>query len=514
MKVVFACAEDEIPGLCYLSAYLKKHGHEVHLVFEPKQFDRAYLRINFLAHIFSRDEENIEKIRRICPDIIGFSCATAHYQWAISFARKVKENFPEIPIIFGGVHPTLIPEVVINEGCVDFICIGEGEEAFTELLDSLKKNNKEHPVANIWYKKDGTVMVNSLRHLNEDLDALPYMDKGLFKDVLPKHYREYCYFFTGRGCPFTCTFCGNEQMKKIFGGLGKYVRRMSVKRVIDELVFIKEKYASRHILFEDDIFTADLKWLREFIPLYKERVNLPFTCFVHPQFLNPEVIGLLKTGGCELLWWGIQSASEEIRRKVFGRYETNDHIIKAADLCHKVKMKFMVDHLLNIPYDSDKAILEAIRLYNRIRPDIINCYNLLYFPKSKIIDVAIEAGLLKTEDIDQINKGESVVYQTGQLYSGKRDFYRRYALLLSSIPLLPKGAVANIGKKNALIMCFGYLPLFFIPLVKVILNFRIGRGFLPLAILKMEIFFTLRFLKGKFKRIFNLERNRKGLVFV
>lgn len=502
MKIAFVCAEDEIPGLCYLSSHLKKHGHQVYLIFEPKQFDRAYLRVRFWAKIFSRDQENLEEIRRIKPDLIGFSCTTAHYQWAIGFARKVKNNFPKVPIIFGGLHPTLVPEIVIKEDCVDFVCVGEGEEALLELLQNLENSSGEYRIPNIWYKKDGKVRINPLRRLNENLDRLPYMDKGLFQGYLPKHYWQYSYFFTGRGCPFSCTYCGNEQMKKIFRGLGKYVRRMSVKRAVDELVFIKEKYGAKHILFEDDIFTVDVKWLKEFIPIYKERVNLPFTCFGHPQFLTEEVVGLLKEGGCRLLWWGIQSASEEIRRKVLKRQETNAQIVEAAKLCHKMKMSFIIDHILNIPYDSEEAIKEAIALYNQIRPGMINCSQLLYFPKSKIIDIAIEAGDLRQEDVELINRGESVVYQTGQLSSNKRDFYRRYALLLSSVPLLPKKIVALIQKSGILIRLFGYLPLFLVPFVKVILNIRIGRGFLPLSILKMEIFFTKRFLGQKIKRRF------------
>lgn len=506
MKVAFVCAEDESPGVGYLSSYLKGHGHQVELIFEPKQFNRAYIRNSFLAKVFSRERENLEKLKGMKPDLVGFSCVTAHYQWALNFARLVKTELPEIPIIFGGVHPTLVPELVIKEDCVDFVCIGEGEEPLLELLQSLERGDGEYHIPNIWHNKDGQVKTNSLRHLIQNLDDLPYADKGLFYDHLPKHYREYSYFFTSRGCPFNCTFCGNEQMKKIFRGLGKYVRQISVPRAIDELIFIKEKYKAKRILFEDDIFTVNREWLRGFIPVYKEKVGLPFTCFGHPKFLSQEIVELLKEGGCELVWFGVQSASQEIRRKVFNRHETNAEIIRAAKLCYKAKLNFMVDHLLNIPYDSEEAIKEAIGLYNKIRPGMINCYHLLYFPKAKIVDIAVEARLLNSEDVDLINQGKSPVYQTGQLLSRERDFYRRYALLLTAVPLMPKRLVAKIQRSDRLVGTFGRLPLFLIPLIKVILNFRVSHGFLPLAILRMEIFFTKRFLTMKIKRLFRLPK--------
>jgi hypothetical protein len=166
----------------------------------------------------------------------------------------------------------------------------------------------------------------------------------------------------------------------------------------------------------------------------------------------------------------------------------------------------MVDHLLNIPYDSDEALREAVSLYNRIRPDMINCYNLLYFPKSKLIDIAIEAGLLKNEDREKIDRGQSVVYQTGEVVTKTKDYYSRYALLLSAIPLLPKNFVKRIEHDKKLVSFFASFPLFLVPLVKVLLNFRMGRGFLPLAILKMEAFFTSRFITGKFTNLIKTGR--------
>ena len=507
MKVAFVCAEDEYPGVSSLSSYLKERGCQVELVFEPKQFNRAYVRNGFLARVFSREKENLEELKVIKPDLVGFSCVTAHYRWAIDFAQAVKRELPRVPIIFGGAHPTLVPEVVIEEDCVDFVCIGEGERPLLELLQSMERGDFEYPIPNIWYKKDGQVKVNPLHSLNQDLDGLPYMDKGLFTRHMPKQYRENCYFFTSRGCPFTCSFCGNEQMKKTFRGRGRYTRQMSVPRVIRELTFLKEKFGARRILFEDDVLTANRRWLKEFIPAYREKIDLPFTCFGHPKFLSAEIISLLKDGGCELVWFGIQSANEKIRQEILDRTETNVEIIKTAELCRKAGLKFMVDHVLNIPHDNEAAIKEAIGLYNRIRPGMINCYRLLYFPKAKIIDTALEVGLLKPEDIDLINRGESVVYQTGQL-SREADFYSRYALLLTVIPLMPRQWVTRIQKSDRLIELFGHLPLFLIPLVKIILNFRIDHGFLPLSIIRMEAFYTRRIMWLKLKRLFRL---RKGI---
>jgi len=314
MKIVFCCAEDETPGVCYLSAFLKKHHHQIDLVFDPKQFDRAYIRSSRLANFFRREREkdNLEKIAKIKPDLIGFSCTTAHYQWALGFARKVKRKFPEVPIIFGGVHPTLVPELVIKESCIDFVCVGEGEEPLAELLQAIEEEKKDFKIDNIWYKKGKKIYRNPLRHLNQNLDSLPFVDKELFRGYLPRHYFTHSYFFTGRGCPFSCSYCGNERMKKIFQRKGIWVRRLSPKRAVEELVFIKKNYGAQYILFEDDIFALDISWLKKFIPLYKKKVNLPFTCFGHTHSFTPEIARLLKNSGCNLLWFGMSQGWDKI----------------------------------------------------------------------------------------------------------------------------------------------------------------------------------------------------------
>ncbi len=505
MKVVFVCAEDEMPGVSYISACLKRREHQVNLIFDPKQFDRAYIRSKKLADYFgkARLHDNLEKIARINPDIIGFSCTTAHYQWALNYARHIKKRFPHIYTIMGGEHPSVVPELVIKEKCIDFLCIGEGEEAMLELLETIKNNDKTYQVNNIWAKdKKGNVIKNPLRTLIQDLDSLPFPDKDLFVGHLPNHFFTEPYFFTSRGCPYICSYCGVERMKKIFKGLGNFVRRNSPKRAIAELEVLKNKYGARYILVEDDVFAMNEKWMSEFAPLYKKKIGLPFAAFGHTQLLTPRMVELMKIAGCDFLWFGLQSANEKIRREVHQRYEKNDDVIRAFDLCRKAGIKTMVDHILNVPYETTESIYEAIKLYNRIRPNIINCYNLLYFPKSKINEIALEAGLINDKDIKKINQGKYAVYQTGDWGTHRKDFFTNYALVLSSIPLLPRWLVEKISNSEKLVSIFSRLPLLLIPFIKVVVNFNSGRGFLPLAILKMEIYFTAQFFKERFRYLF------------
>lgn len=453
-------------------------------------------------------------MKALQPDLIGFSVVTAHYQWALSFARKVKAELPNIPIIFGGKHPTLVPEVVIREDCVDFVCVGEGEEALAELLESLKNGDSDFNIRNIWYKKNGETHSNPVRPLIENLDALPFSDKELFYRHLPSEYKRNTYFFSSRGCPFSCTYCCNDEFRTIYKGLGRYIRQMSVERTIEELIDIKQRHKPKLILFEDDLFTANRRWIQEFLPRYVEKIGLPFTCSGHAQFLSEEVVQQLKKSGCRMVWFGIQSASEEMRLKVLHRHEKNKDILRVAELCRKAGLRFMVDHILNLPFDTDEAIREAITLYNEMRPCVINVYPLLYFPKAEIVNLSIQYGQLKLEDVEMINQGKTRVYQGGGLRYKEKDQYRKYALLLTCIPLLPKSWVAKIEKSERLINFFGRLPPSLITPVKLIIYYRAGYGFLPLGILKIELFFTKQLLAKRIKEALGLRSKNKPRIEV
>jgi anaerobic magnesium-protoporphyrin IX monomethyl ester cyclase len=315
---------------------------------------------------------------------------------------------------------------------------------------------------------------------------------------------------TSRGCPFNCTYCGNEQKRKVYAGCGKFVRQISVDKAIIDLKKLKELGAKR-ILFVDDVLTMNRKWFMEFIQRYQKEIKLPFICFVHAKLFDDELAALLKKGGCQLIWYGIQSGAEKVREKVLGRFESNVEIIKAAEICKKFNLKFMIDHIFDIPFDKD--VLESIKLYNTIRPNMINCYNLLYFPSAKIIDYAIGANILQEADIKKIDRGQSIVYQTGALSANSsevRDNYSHYALLLTAIPILPRKMVEKICRSDKKINFFSKLPLFLIPFIKLFLNFRIGYGFVPLGVINTELFWIRKFIAIKLTDFYR-PQNKKNL---
>jgi len=435
MKYAFVVAEDINLGAGYVMAYLKEQGHDVKLFFDPLQFKRGYSQNKLLAKFFNMSRHNIKKIKSYNPDVCCFSCVTATYSWGLRMAKKIKEHVG-CKIIFGGVHATLVPEEVKRHAFIDEVVVGCGIEHF---------GGKFEP------------------------DRL-WPEREMFLDQLPPEHRRVQLFMTSFGCPFNCSFCGNEQLRKV--KQFKQIRRKA-EDCIAELQHLKER-GMRYVLFVDDILTCDVGFMRRFMPLYARDIGLPFACFGHPKYLTDEVITLLKDAGCHTVWLGIQTGDERLRREILNRPELNKDII---DACKRVKdagFKLIVDHIFGIPTETAMSQDISYNLYETIKPDIVNCYNLLYFPKAKIIDHALRVGMLIPSNVKQIERGEFMNYQIG---TEQQSYYRQFAKSFVALP---------IGDHP-----WDLLPMW---VIKVVVHLRAGRAFMLRAIIQNELFFTWRAL--------------------
>ncbi|MDD4938290.1 MAG: radical SAM protein [Candidatus Shapirobacteria bacterium] len=501
MKIVFVGIGVESLAIEFLSSFLKKKGHQVELVFDPTSFATEAVQSPKIAKVFDIQKEIVQQIINKKPDFIGFSIFTINYQRCLKLAKILKKKLPNTPIIFGGIHPTSVPQLVIKEKNVDMICIGEGEHALNELL----KNSTRTDIKNIWFKKDKKIIKNPCRPLIKNLNRLPFPDKDLYYQVYPGFFNDY-YTISSRGCPFNCTYCGNNVINKIYTGLGPRIRRRSPKNIVDELAAAKKKYHLKRITFVDDVFVQDLKWLKEFTKEYKKRVNLPYAMLTHPMFLTPDIAKLLVKSGCYFLLFGIQSASEKIRRKILNRFETNQQIYQAAQNCHKAGLKFSIDHIFNIPTEGIKEYQEAAEFYYSLHPSVINAYWLQYFPKTEIVNIALKHKYLKKSDIKKIENGLTNTSLSVGI-GGKNAFdpnmtYRNVQFYFMLMPILPNKLNQIILKKKWYLVHIKP-PLILNLLIKFLVILLNNRAIVYIEIAKSILYFAKYSLSLKIRYALN-----------
>ena len=208
LKVLFVYPSFENIGMQIMSSVLRQHGHQAELLLDPCLFDDLFLQVAFLKRSLSHRRELLQRCVSANPDVVAFSVVTDIYPWACSMASEIKRLMPQVPIVFGGIHATSVPDRVLAKDFVDFVCRGEGEYPLLELVEALAAGAEDFPIPNIWYKKDGRIVANEARPLIADLDSLPLPDKELFYREAPYAKKEYN-LQTMRGCLNGCAYCHN-----------------------------------------------------------------------------------------------------------------------------------------------------------------------------------------------------------------------------------------------------------------------------------------------------------------
>ena len=403
MKISFVYGAYENLGIEYLSAVLKQAGHKTELIFDSRLFDDHYTQIRFLSRLFNNKKRIIQKIIDSNPGLLAFSVVTDDYIWACDIASEIKRRL-DVPVVFGGIHPTSVPERIIQKDCVDFVIIGEGEYALLELVEKLENKRRDYKIENLWAKQNGQIISNPLRTLIQDLDSLPFPDKELYYEKFP-FFREDYRITTSRGCIFNCTYCYNNVLRKVYSQDNNYFRRRSMENVLQELNLAKAKYKIKRVQFYDDTFTADSDWLREFSLRYKKEIDLPCSVSVHPQTVNKPVLDCLKRLSCFEIQMGVQSLNPGIRRDVLHRDYTEAKIEQAIRLFTAADIKCVVDNMSGLLGEVEDDFIYTIKFYNKVRPHRISDYYLSYYPKTDILEMARKQGVLTDEKIVDLETG-------------------------------------------------------------------------------------------------------------
>lgn len=443
MRIVFVALGQEQLGISMLSAVLRRAGHETALAFNPALFhDRYYFDVPVLGDVFDRTARVVEEAALLEPDLLAFSVLTPTYTWCLEVARQVKAR-TGCAVIFGGVHPSAVPEICLENDEVDFVCAGEGEHAVVELCEALGRGERRpaRPIPNLWWRDErGEIVSGPSAAFEQDLDSLPFWDKELWEDVLD--VGAYYLTMSSRGCPYRCTFCFNNFFARLPGkGGGKYVRQRSVEHQMEELRRAHARYDLRYVEFTDDIFTVDKEWIRRFTSAYGREIGVPFQCLVHPRFIDEDIARWLKDAGCVHVQMGVQSVDEEYKRRALLRMEKDDHLRRALAALRDAGLAAKLDHILGLPGEPRSAQEEARKLYAELTPRRIQTFWLSYLPGIDLTRQALEAGVLTQQDVDAINRGQVRIFRHAHMDAGageRDDFYQRFDLLFRAMPFLPR----------------------------------------------------------------------------
>lgn len=459
LKVVMAAMGAENISLEAISAALKADGHLVQLAFDRALFnDGQYFSVPWLARLLDVKDAVVRQIVAARPDLLCVSVFADNYQWALDLCRRVKREIA-VTVVFGGIHPTTVPERVIAEDCVDVICVGEGDVAIRELAASLERGAVDYGIRNLWFKRDGEVVRNPPRP-NASLDTLPMIDKALFEDYIP--YHRYYLTVTNRGCVRRCAFCA-ENFKERWEReheLGTFMRDTSVDKVIAEFQYMRRRYGLRYIDIKNNVLSGSKKWTLEFLRRYRDEVGLPFRIMGYPRLLTREVTQALRDAGCHHVQMGIESFNESIRTEVLLRPETNQQVRDALQNLEDAGIGYSTDFILGLPGESEQDLVDAIRLLaGRRHLRRASIFWLEYLPGVSITERAQRLGLIGPRELENIEQGRQQNYLAHGSVEDRETVrhLKNYHVIFRILPVAPRGLVEWV-LRHRLQRWFRFLP--------------------------------------------------------
>lgn len=405
-------------GIAILMTCLKKAGHLVRLFdtsfFKLKEKSDDQIREN-LGQVKKTDlskygvvfqtrtkEEISEELRELVnsfsPDLCAFSANEELMQHACDLARDIK-RYSSAPVIFGGIGVTTSPEETLAQPFIDMICIGEGEDAVVELAEKLGAGEDISNIRNIWVKKGDRIIRNNVRPLR-DMDSLPFLDVDDFSDMHffrpfdGKVYRMFMFDMI-RGCPYRCSYCDNHVLQKLYKDKGKYIRKKNVRRAIDELVYLRDRYDVQLFFFIDDDFCVqDETQISEFLGAYRKEVTVPFVVQGRPNTATGKKLRELKSSGCLTICMSIESGSKMVREKIMNRFISDDVIINAFRTAKSIGLKANSQNIIGNPDETRKEIFETMAINRKCRPYSISTNFMTPFKGTQIRRMCVERGYL------------------------------------------------------------------------------------------------------------------------
>jgi len=333
------------------------------------------------------------ELDRFRPKVIGLSATTGAHEELLDLARFIKKH-TDIQVVMGGPHATYYTDELCQEEGLDFICRGEGEEAMLLLVEALDSGGDTTVIPGIWAKTSSGWAKNDLGPLVDNLDKRPipkreiYYKYSFLRDMPLKR------FITGIGCPYPCTFCHSILLKREYRGKGKFMRRKSVSRVLEEIHYVRQRAHLANIHFSDDTFTLNNDWLREFAERYPREIGLPFSCNARLD-VSHEAVDLLGRSGCHGVQLGFESGSPRIRQEYLRKKWSNENALEVVNHFRKLGIKTLATNMVGLPGETMEDVVQTVLWNARIGFDYARCNLFMPFPKLDLTKLAKEQGLLE-----------------------------------------------------------------------------------------------------------------------
>ena len=439
-----------------LSANLRAHGHHV-----TEIYFKDWRNNNF-------DPPTEDELAALCRilgdddiDVVGISIrASAYFKVAKTLTRTVHEEL-DLPVFWGGNHPTLVPDHCIPYA--EVLIRGESDDAIAEFANAIAQGGDIDGIPNLWSRwDDGTVHRNPLRALATGLDHLPFRDYGsphkywiLGKNVRPGDPMvgdPVFQMMASRGCIFKCAYCYNSTYQNDLYHGQRFYRTRSVDSLIQEINGARAHFKKmKRVRFDDEVFNFNKDWLDEFLHRYPKEVGLPFECFLEPQLVYEDKLKKMQAAGLTGVYMGVQNA-ETVNEGLYDRNSSDKHIKELSRLYNKLGLNIHYQLIFDDPVatsEDKKALFDLVSSFPR--PYDLYLFSMTIFPESALAKKLEAMGLITSDDIEGHNTRTFYQHRVDLTYprSPEDQFWISLIVLLSK-DFIPIPVIKALSESEAL----------------------------------------------------------------
>ena len=325
------------------------------------------------------------------PYIFGFSVLTAAFKKAVLLSKELKRAYPNSLIVFGGIHPTALPEDTLSYGHIDVVVRGEGENALVELYKCIKGGKDYTHLDNLSYRSNGRIVHNRISQNSVSLDDLPDFPYYLFKS---KRYNSGL-VLSSRGCPYRCIFCSNRVTS------GKKYKFCSTKRIIRDLDFIYNQYYERggkvNAGFADDNLLVNKERIYELIDELKRKgldKKFTFSFQARGDNVNYKLLEDMYDAGFRNIFFGLETASEKIM-KFIKKDETVAQCAEAVKMAKRIGFNVSATFIYGFPGETHNDRMNCLKLSKELKLDMVRYNNATPYPGTELYEIAKSENRLK-----------------------------------------------------------------------------------------------------------------------
>ena len=394
-------------GLCYIAALLEVKGYDVSVynsdynkrksgelimgdIASMESYEMYPLILDDMDNPLWKEISSV--IASQSPDIVGISSMTGQYGPAQNIARIVKGQDKDIPVIFGGVHPTVLPDETLANDEVDVVVRGEGEYSFLEVVEKISSGGSFDDVLGISFKNGDDQIHNKVRPLIEDLDDLPFPARHLLleKETYPPF--AFGNIIASRGCPYNCIFCEPYQVWT------KKVRYRSPENVIEEIKQVQKEYNTNFFYFNDADFLIKKRYVSEVCDLIdKEGLIIDWCCEARAGELDDNIAKKMMLSGCDHVYVGVESGDEEMLKRI-KKGTTIEEIRDTRRVLLENAIGFNGMFLIGFPWETEEAVRKTISFMQELDPDFASFNCVAPYPGTELNEMYSSNEIIKNID--------------------------------------------------------------------------------------------------------------------